>query len=46
VEWREDQKTENIMGASASRRHQDKPDNHEERIGVVEKRLNIVRAAG
>lgn len=46
AKWMEDSETEKTMGKSASRRHQDEIDDHEERIGTVEKKLNIARAAG
>ena len=37
----EDLKADNVMGAEASRRQEDKLENHEERIGTVEGKLNI-----
>ena len=46
AKWREDQETENTMSVAANRRHQDKLDNHEERIRTVENKLGVVRAAG
>ena len=46
AKWREDQEMEKTMSKSASRRHQDKLDDHEERIGVVENKLGVAGVAG
>ncbi len=39
-----DLETDNVMGAGVSRRHEDKLENHEERIVVVEEKLGIGEA--